>query len=171
MSPRPSNLMPKRTLDTTETSSHAEDACRASAPDPGTISAALNDSAAARAIPEHTKRRILEAARELNYKPNYFARSLRLQRTYTIGVIAQQIELLRRRHHQRNRRVSARHRVLLPYGDPSSRSTSSTDLFANAAGPRMRASSPSIRRSKRSPLSDRCCCRPQACAGRDEHHH
>jgi DNA-binding LacI/PurR family transcriptional regulator len=57
----------------------------------GTISAALNDSAAARAIPEHTKRRILEAARELNYKPNYFARSLRLQRTYTIGVIAQQI--------------------------------------------------------------------------------
>jgi LacI family transcriptional regulator len=57
----------------------------------GTISAALNDSAAARAIPEHTKRRIIEAARELNYKPNYFARSLRLQRTYTIGVIAQQI--------------------------------------------------------------------------------
>lgn len=57
----------------------------------GTISAALNDSAAARAIPEHTKRRILDAARELNYKPNYFARSLRLQRTYTIGVIAQQI--------------------------------------------------------------------------------
>jgi DNA-binding LacI/PurR family transcriptional regulator len=57
----------------------------------GTISAALNDSAAARAIPEHTKRRILDAARELNYRPNYFARSLRLQRTYTIGVIAEQI--------------------------------------------------------------------------------
>src|ERR1700730_7241338 len=57
----------------------------------GTISAALNDSAAARAIPEHTKRRILDAARELNYRPNYLARSLRLQRTYTIGVIAEQI--------------------------------------------------------------------------------
>jgi DNA-binding LacI/PurR family transcriptional regulator len=57
----------------------------------GTISAALNDSPAARAIPEHTKKRILEAARELNYRPNYFARSLRLQRTYTIGVIAEQI--------------------------------------------------------------------------------
>lgn len=57
----------------------------------GTISAALNDSAAARAIPEHTKQRILQAARDLNYRPNYFARSLRLQRTYTIGVIAQQI--------------------------------------------------------------------------------
>src|ERR1700716_3895587 len=57
----------------------------------GTISAALNDSPAARAIPEHTKQRILEAARELNYRPNYFARSLRLQRTYTIGVIAEEI--------------------------------------------------------------------------------
>jgi DNA-binding LacI/PurR family transcriptional regulator len=57
----------------------------------GTISAALNDSPAARAIPEHTKQRILDVARELNYQPNYFARSLRLQRTYTIGVIAEQI--------------------------------------------------------------------------------
>jgi DNA-binding LacI/PurR family transcriptional regulator len=57
----------------------------------GTISAALNDSPAARAIPDHTKRRILDAARELNYQPNYFARSLRLKRTYTIGVIAEQI--------------------------------------------------------------------------------
>jgi DNA-binding LacI/PurR family transcriptional regulator len=58
---------------------------------PGTISAALNDSAAARSLPEHTKRRILAAAEELNYRPNYFARSLRLKRTYTIGVIAEEI--------------------------------------------------------------------------------
>jgi len=57
----------------------------------GTVSASLNNSAASRAIPEHTKQRILEAARELKYRPNYFARSLRLQRTYTIGVIAEQI--------------------------------------------------------------------------------
>jgi DNA-binding LacI/PurR family transcriptional regulator len=57
----------------------------------GTISAALNDSPAARSIPDHTKQRILDAARELNYRPNYFARSLRLQRTHTIGVIAEQI--------------------------------------------------------------------------------
>src|ERR1700747_2226785 len=58
---------------------------------PGTVSAALNNSAAARSIPEHTKQRILAAARELNYRPNFFARSLRLQRTYTIGVIAEEI--------------------------------------------------------------------------------
>ena len=57
----------------------------------GTVSAALNNSAAARSIPEHTKERIIAAARELNYRPNYFARSLRLQRTYTIGVIAEEI--------------------------------------------------------------------------------
>ncbi len=58
---------------------------------PGTVSAALNNSAAASSIPEHTKQRIIAAARELNYRPNYFARSLRLQRTYTIGVIAEEI--------------------------------------------------------------------------------
>ncbi len=58
---------------------------------PGTVSAALNNSAAARSIPDHTKQRILTAARELNYRPNFFARSLRLQRTYTIGVIAEEI--------------------------------------------------------------------------------
>jgi DNA-binding LacI/PurR family transcriptional regulator len=58
---------------------------------PGTVSAALNNSAASRSIPDHTKNRIAEAARRLNYKPNYFARSLRLKRTYTIGVIAEEI--------------------------------------------------------------------------------
>jgi len=58
---------------------------------PGTVSAALNNSAAARSIPEHTKQRILDAARELKYRPNFFARTLRLQRTFTIGVIASEI--------------------------------------------------------------------------------
>ena len=58
---------------------------------PGTVSAALNNSAAARSIPEHTKNRILEAAREMNYRPNFFARTLRLKRTFTIGVIAEEI--------------------------------------------------------------------------------
>ncbi|HXL25373.1 MAG TPA: LacI family DNA-binding transcriptional regulator [Chthoniobacterales bacterium] len=57
----------------------------------GTVSAALNNSAAARSIPGHTKKRILDAARELNYRPNFFARTLRLKRTFTIGVIASQI--------------------------------------------------------------------------------
>ncbi len=58
---------------------------------PGTVSAALNNSPAARSIPEHTKNRIIEAAKALNYRPNFFARTLRLKRTYTIGVIAEEI--------------------------------------------------------------------------------
>lgn len=57
----------------------------------GTVSAVLNNSAAARSIPDPTKQRILKTARELGYSPNYFARSLRLQRAYTIGVIAEEI--------------------------------------------------------------------------------
>jgi DNA-binding LacI/PurR family transcriptional regulator len=58
---------------------------------PGTVSAVLNNSSAARSIPEHTRKRILTAARELNYRPNFLARSLRVQRTFSIGVIAEEI--------------------------------------------------------------------------------
>jgi DNA-binding LacI/PurR family transcriptional regulator len=58
---------------------------------PGTVSAVLNNSAASKSIPERTRDRILQAARELNYRPNFMARSLRVQRTYTIGVILEEI--------------------------------------------------------------------------------
>lgn len=58
---------------------------------PGTVSAVLNNSAAARSIPEHTRKRILTAARELKYRPNFLARSLRVQRTFSIGVITEEI--------------------------------------------------------------------------------
>ena len=58
---------------------------------PGTVSAALNNSPAAHSIPARTKNRIIETAQALNYRPNFFARTLRLRRTYTIGVIAEEI--------------------------------------------------------------------------------
>jgi LacI family transcriptional regulator len=58
---------------------------------PGTVSAVLNQSPASRAIPQATKTRIYAAAKELNYRPNFFARSLRSRRTYTIGVITEEI--------------------------------------------------------------------------------
>ena len=58
---------------------------------PGTVSAVLNDSPSARSIPAETKNRIHAAAKELNYRPNFFARTLRNKRTYTIGVIAEEI--------------------------------------------------------------------------------
>lgn len=58
---------------------------------PGTVSAVLINSRAARSIPENTRKRIIDAARELNYQPNLLARSLRVQRTFTVGVIAEEI--------------------------------------------------------------------------------
>ena len=58
---------------------------------PGTVSAVLNDSPSARSIPQETKNRIRSAAKELNYRPNFFARTLRNKRTYTIGVITEEI--------------------------------------------------------------------------------
>src|SRR6266853_3535715 len=57
----------------------------------GTVSAVLNNSPSARSIPQQTKLRIHAAAKELNYRPNFFARTLRNKRTYTIGVIAEEI--------------------------------------------------------------------------------
>ncbi len=56
-----------------------------------TVSAVLNSSSASHSVPERTKKRILEAARALDYRPNFFARSLRVKRTYMIGVILEEI--------------------------------------------------------------------------------
>ncbi len=58
---------------------------------PSTVSAVLNNSSASHSVPERTKKRILAAVRDLNYRPNFFARSLRVNRTYTIGVILEEI--------------------------------------------------------------------------------
>ncbi len=56
-----------------------------------TLSLVLNDAPTAVSIPQETKDRIFLAARELNYKPNYLARSLRVQRTHTFGVIVPEL--------------------------------------------------------------------------------
>ncbi len=58
---------------------------------PGTVSAVLNAAPSSRSIPNGTKKRIHAAAKKLDYRPNFFARSLRQQRTYTVGVIAEEI--------------------------------------------------------------------------------
>src|SRR5580698_1769968 len=57
----------------------------------GTCSAVLNRSAASRSVPLQTQERILAAARELNYRPSFYARNLGVKRTYTIGVVTQEI--------------------------------------------------------------------------------
>jgi len=53
-----------------------------------TVSLVLNNSPAAKSIPLETRRRVLEAAERLNYRPNYFARSLRQSRSMSVGVLA-----------------------------------------------------------------------------------
>jgi DNA-binding LacI/PurR family transcriptional regulator len=58
---------------------------------PGTVSAVLNDAPSARTIPAHTRQRIHIAAKELNYHPNFLARSLRKKRTYTVGLLISEI--------------------------------------------------------------------------------
>src|ERR1700731_3190038 len=57
----------------------------------GTCSAVLNKSVASRSVPLHTQERILAAARELNYRPSFYARNLHVKRTYMIGVVAAEI--------------------------------------------------------------------------------
>jgi DNA-binding LacI/PurR family transcriptional regulator len=57
----------------------------------GTVSAVLINSPASRSVPEHTRNRILAAARDLDYQPNYLARSLRVKRTFMVGVITEEI--------------------------------------------------------------------------------
>jgi Bacterial regulatory proteins, lacI family len=55
---------------------------------PCSVSAVLNDTAAAKAIPQSTKERVFRAAAELNYRPNLWARSLRTKRTKMVAAVA-----------------------------------------------------------------------------------
>lgn len=52
-----------------------------------TVSLVLNDAPLARYIPAITKDAVKLAARELGYRPNPFARSLRSRRSHTVGVM------------------------------------------------------------------------------------
>jgi len=53
-----------------------------------TVSLVMNDSPSAKSIPQETRTRVMEAAHQLNYRPNYFARSLRQSRSMSVGVLA-----------------------------------------------------------------------------------
>lgn len=53
-----------------------------------TVSLVLNNSPSARSIPQETRNRVMAAAERLNYRPNYFARSLRQSRSMSVGVLA-----------------------------------------------------------------------------------
>jgi len=58
---------------------------------PSTLSLVLNKSPVADSIPQATKDRIFEAARGLNYRPHFHARSLRTKRSHTLGVLVPEI--------------------------------------------------------------------------------
>ncbi|MDR3737946.1 MAG: LacI family DNA-binding transcriptional regulator [Terracidiphilus sp.] len=53
-----------------------------------TVSLVLNNSPSAKSIPPETRARVVEAANRLNYRPNYFARSLRQSRSMSVGVLS-----------------------------------------------------------------------------------
>jgi len=53
-----------------------------------TISTILNGGPEATRFSEETQRRVVESAKKLGYRPNYFARSLGKKRSFLIGVIA-----------------------------------------------------------------------------------
>jgi LacI family transcriptional regulator len=58
---------------------------------PTTVSLVLNEAPGADAIPRETKDRVIAAARALDYRPNYLARSLRSQRSFSVGVLVPEI--------------------------------------------------------------------------------
>ena len=63
------------------------DVARASGFSSTTVSIVLNDAPLARYIPATTKSHIQKAAKKLGYRPNLFARSLRSQRSHTVGLM------------------------------------------------------------------------------------
>jgi len=58
---------------------------------PATVSLVINRSTVADSIPQETKDRIFAAARKFKYRPSFFARSLRAQRSFTIGVMVPEV--------------------------------------------------------------------------------
>ena len=63
------------------------DVARASGYSASSVSIVLNDAPLAENLSPRTRRRIRETAEQLGYRPHLFARSLRTQRSNTIGVI------------------------------------------------------------------------------------
>lgn len=56
-----------------------------------TVSLVINRSPGAKSIPPATQERVRKAARELNYRPNLMARSLRQKRSFIVGVIVPEV--------------------------------------------------------------------------------
>ena len=58
---------------------------------PATISLVLNNAPGVRSIPQETRDRVIEAAKKFNYRPSFYARSLRKKQTFTVGVLVPEL--------------------------------------------------------------------------------
>jgi LacI family transcriptional regulator len=54
---------------------------------PATISLVLNNAPGVRSIPQETRNRVTEAAKKFDYRPSFYARSLRKRQSFTVGVL------------------------------------------------------------------------------------
>lgn len=62
------------------------DVARRAGVTPSTVSRILNNRELAFPIAEHTRKRVIEAVKELGYRPNRLARSLAMSKTHVIGM-------------------------------------------------------------------------------------
>ena len=58
---------------------------------PATISLVLNNAPGVRSIPQETRNRVLEAAAKFEYRPSFYARSLRKRQSFLVGVLVPEL--------------------------------------------------------------------------------
>ena len=58
---------------------------------PATISLVLNNAPGVRSIPQETRDRVVEAAKKFDYRPSFYARSLRRRQSFSIGVLVPEL--------------------------------------------------------------------------------
>jgi LacI family transcriptional regulator len=58
---------------------------------PATISLVLNNAPGVRSIPQETRDRVTAAAAKFDYRPSFYARSLRKRQTFTVGVLVPEL--------------------------------------------------------------------------------
>lgn len=58
---------------------------------PATISLVLNNAPGVRSIPQDTRDRVLAAAKKFDYRPSFYARSLRRNQSFSIGVLVPEL--------------------------------------------------------------------------------
>lgn len=58
---------------------------------PATISLVLNNAPGVRSIPQETRDRVVAAAKKFDYRPSFFARSLRRRQSFSVGVLVPEL--------------------------------------------------------------------------------